>query len=312
MIKYFDFEKKIENIDNEIEVLSKNNNDNNIDLINKYNKEKIDLFKKIYGSLSPWQKVQVARHPNRPHTLDYIDNIFSKFILLSGDKKFAEDKSIIGGIAKLEETSVMIIGNEKGDSMETRIERNFGMAKPEGYRKVQRLLLLAEKFKLPVLTFVDTPGAFPGKEAEARGQSESIASLISLSLKVKIPIISIIIGEGGSGGAIALATADKVLMLENTIYSVISPEGCASILWRNTEAVQKAADALKLTANECLNLKLIDEIVKENPGGAHRFPSEQYDILKKNILNNLNDLIKLSPEILVKTRNEKFLNITKY
>ena len=310
MNKYFDFEKPIEVIDDKIKVLESNNEDNNLDLIKKYNLEKNNLLKKIYSSLTSWQKVKISRHSNRPHTLDYVDNIFSNFIPLSGDKKFAEDKAIVGGLAKIDDLSVMIIGNEKGNSMEKRIEHNFGMAKPEGFRKAQRLLILAEKLKLPIVTFVDTAGAFPGKEAEERGQSESIASSIAQCLKVKTPIISIIIGEGGSGGAIALATADRILMLQNSIFSVISPEGCASILWRNTEAVQKAAESLKLTAEDCLELNIIDGIVKEMPGGAHRYPKEQFVIVKKTIIENLEELIKLPVEKIVDDRNEKFLNIT--
>jgi len=310
MNKYFDFEKPIEVIDDKIKVLESNNEDNNLDLIKKYNLEKKNLLKKIYSSLTSWQKVKISRHSNRPHTLDYVDNIFSNFILLSGDKKFAEDKAIVGGLAKIDNISVMIIGNEKGNSMEKRIEHNFGMAKPEGFRKAQRLLILAEKLKLPIVTFVDTAGAFPGKEAEERGQSESIASSIAQCLKVKTPIISMIIGEGGSGGAIALATADRILMLQNSIFSVISPEGCASILWRNTEAVQKAAKSLKLTAEDCLELNIIDGIVKEMPGGAHRYPKEQFVTVKKTIIENLEELTKLPVEKIVADRNEKFLNIT--
>ena len=309
MNKYFDFEKSIKLIDDKIKILESSNEDN-LHLIKKYNLEKKNLLKKIYSSLTSWQKVQVARHSSRPHTLDYIDNIFLNFVYLSGDKKFAEDKAIVGGLAKIDDLSVMIIGNEKGSSMESRIEHNFGMAKPEGYRKVQRLLILAEKLKLPIVTFVDTAGAFPGKEAEERGQSESIASSIAQCLKVKAPIISIIIGEGGSGGAIALATADRILMLQNSIFSVISPEGCASILWRNTEAVQKAAESLKLTAEDCIELNIIDEIVREMPGGAHRYPNEQFLLVKKTIIANLKELIKLPAEKIVAKRNEKFLNIT--
>ena len=310
MDKYFDFEKPIEVIDDKIKILESNNEDNNLDLIKKYNLEKKKLLKKIYSSLTSWQKVKISRHSNRPHMLDYVDNIFSNFVPLTGDKKFAEDKAIVGGLAKIDDLSVMIIGNEKGNSMEKRIEHNFGMAKPEGFRKAQRLLILAEKLKLPVVTFVDTAGAFPGKEAEERGQSESIASSIAQCLKVKTPIISIIIGEGGSGGAIALATADRILMLQNSIFSVISPEGCASILWRNTEAVQKAAKSLKLTAEDCLELNIIDGIVKEMPGGAHRYPKEQFVTVKKTIIENLKELIKLPVEKIVADRNEKFLNIT--
>ena len=310
MNKYFDFEKQIEVIDDKIKVLESNNEDNNLDLINKYNLEKKNLLKKIYSSLTSWQKVQVARHSSRPHTLDYIDNIFLNFVSLSGDKKFAEDKAIVGGLAKIDDLSVMIIGNEKGSSMESRIEHNFGMAKPEGYRKVQRLLILAEKLKLPIITLVDTAGAFPGKDAEERGQSESIASSIAQCLKVNTPIISIIIGEGGSGGAIALATADRIFMLQNSIFSVISPEGCASILWRDTNAVQKAAKSLKLTAEDCIELNIIDEIVKEMPGGAHRYPNEQFLLVKKTIIENLEELTKIPVEKIVAERNEKFLNIT--
>ena len=204
----------------------------------------------------------------------------------------------------------MIIGTEKGNSMESRIKHNFGMAKPEGYRKSQRLMLLSEKLNLPIITFVDTAGAFPGKEAEERGQSESIASSISVSLKVSVPVISIIIGEGGSGGAIALATADKVIMLENSIYSVISPEGCSSILWKSTEFVQKAAESLKLTAQDCLKFGIIDEIAKEMHGGAHRYPSEQYKLIKNIILDNSKTLKEISAANLLKNRNNKYLNIT--
>lgn len=310
MIKYFDFEKNVEIIDKKIEELNKNNSEKNIKKIDKYNSEKQILFKKIYSNLNAWQKVQVARHPNRPHCTDYVDSIFDNFISLAGDKRFGEDKSIISGIGRINNQSFMIIGNEKGSTMETRIKHNFGMAKPEGYRKSKRLMLLAEKFNLPVITFVDTAGAFPGKEAEERGQSESIASSIATCLKIKTPIISFIIGEGGSGGAIALATADKVMMLENSIYSVISPEGCASILWRSSEYIQKAAESLKLTAEDCLKYKIIDEIIYEVAGGAHRFVKEQIQIVKESILKNIQELNTFSKESLIVNRNKKYLNIT--
>ena len=310
MIKYFDFEKSIEDLDNKIKLLENKQDDSSQDLINKYNQQKKEQLTKIYNTLTSWQKVQVARHADRPHTLDYIANIFKNFVPLSGDKRFGEDEAIVGGLAKINDLSVMIIGNEKGSSMETRIKHNFGMAMPEGYRKVQRLLSLAEKLCLPIVTFVDTAGAFPGKEAEERGQSESIASSIAKCLKVKTPIVSLIIGEGGSGGAIALATADRILMLENSIFSVISPEGCASILWRTSEAVQKAAEALKITALECLELNIIDEIVTETPGGAHRYPKEQFVIVEKTIVSNLKELAKWPVDKIVSERNEKFLNIT--
>ena len=310
MIKYFDFEKSIEKIDNKILELGNNNIDSNNDIINNYNLEKKKLFQKIYSQLSPWQKVQIARHPKRPHSKDYISLIFNNFISLAGDKKYGEDHSIISGIGRLGSQSYMIIGNEKGNTMETRLKHNFGMAKPEGYRKAQRLMFLAEKLNLPIITFIDTAGAFPGKDAEERGQSESIASSILTCLKVKTPIISIIIGEGGSGGAIALATADKVSMLQHSIYSVISPEGCSSILWRSSDFVQKAAESLKLTSDDCLKYGIIDEIINEVPGGAHRFVKEQVAYVKQNIEENINFLKSISPDELLNIRNEKFLNIT--
>ncbi len=310
MIKYFDFEKSIEDIDNKINDINNNPSNRNEDLIKKYEAKKDIFFKDIYKSLTAWQKVQVARHPNRPHTIEYIKNCFSNFVPLCGDKKFSEDEAIIGGLAKIDDISVMVIGTEKGSTMETRIKHNFGMAKPEGYRKFQRLLTLSEKFGFPVITFIDTAGAYPGKDAEERGQSESIASSISKSLQIKVPIISIIIGEGGSGGAIALATADRILMLENAIYSVISPEGCASILWRNIESVQQAAESLKLTAQNCYKLKIIDGIIEEIPGGAHRFSEDQFLLVKKIIIEKMNELSKYSRENLVKERNKKFLEIT--
>ncbi len=312
MIKYFDFEKKIEDIDKKIIDLESKETEDSLKKIKELNILKEKQLKTIYSNLSPWQRVQIARHPNRPHCLDYVKYIFENFISLSGDKKFGEDKSIVSGIGSIEGQSFMIIGNEKGSSMETRIKHNFGMAKPEGYRKAQRLMFLAEKYSLPIITFIDTPGAFPGKDAEERGQSESIASSIATCLKVKTPILSIIIGEGGSGGAIALATADKILMLENSIYSVISPEGCSSILWRGPEFVQQAASSLKLTANDCLKFGIINEIVDEVAGGAHRFVENQLETVKKSILKNISVLKKISIEDLISNRNEKFLNITNF
>ena len=310
MIKYFDFEKSVERIDNKILDLNNINPVANKEKINKYEVEKINLLKKLYSNLTAWQKVQIARHPKRPHTLDYINLIFKNFIQLSGDKKYGEDNAIIGGIGSIDNKSFMVIGTEKGNTMETRIKHNFGMAKPEGYRKSQRLMFLAEKLSIPVITFVDTAGAFPGKDAEERGQSESIARSISVSLKIKTPIISIIIGEGGSGGAIALATADIVMMLENSIYSVISPEGCSSILWRSSEYIQKAAEALTITAKDCLKLGIIDEIIQEIPGGAHRYPEKQVGIVKKKIMDSYNKLNLNSKDQLIAKRNDKFLNIT--
>ena len=308
MIKYFDFEKDIEKIDTTITFLK--DNDPNSKKINELNNEKKQLFKKIYSKLNAWQKVQVSRHSDRPHTLDYVKNIFKNVILLHGDKKYADDNAIIGGFATINNKSVVFMGTEKGNTMDTRIKHNFGMAKPEGYRKAQRLILLAEKFNLPVISFVDTAGAFPGKDAEERGQSESIASSIMYFLKIKTPTISVIIGEGGSGGAIGIATSDRVLMLEHSTYSVISPEGCASILWRSTNFSQEAANTLKLTADDCKKFNIISEIIPELPGGAHRNFNEQADILEKSLIKNLDDLANFNLTNLVEIRKNKYLNIT--
>ena len=310
MIRYFDFEQPIEQIDKKINQIINNKDVDSIKKIENYKTERNIKLKKIYSQLNAWQKVQIARHPDRPHCLDYVNSIFNDFIPLAGDKKFGEDKAIISGIGRINNQSFMIIGNEKGSNTETRIKHNFGMAKPEGYRKAQRLMLVAEKFNLPIITFVDTAGAFPGKDAEERGQSESIASSISLSLRIKTPIISVIIGEGGSGGAIALATADKILMLEHSIYSVISPEGCSSILWRSADFVKQAAEALNLTSNDCLRLGIIDDVIKETPGGAHRFKNLQFDLVKEYLVRNFELLKAISLDKLAELRKEKFLNIT--
>ncbi len=309
MNRYLDFENDIANIESLINKLNLNSSNYKFEK-NKLVDQKKKIIKKIYSNLSSWEKVQVARHANRPHSKDYINMIFDDVIYLHGDKKYADDPAILGCLGKISDQSVMIIGTEKGNSMESRIQHNFGMAKPEGYRKAQRLMTIADKFNLPVVTFVDTAGAFPGKDAEERGQSESIASSIQTSLKIGSPIISIIIGEGGSGGAIALATADIVLMLEHSIYSVISPEGCSSILWRSNNFTKKAAESLKLTAQDCLKNKIIDSIVEEVDGGAHRYPEDQASILKNQIINSINNLNTLSVETRRKKRNEKFLNIT--
>ncbi len=309
MIKYFDFEVDVEKIDKVI-FQTEIEQPENKNKINKLKQEKNDILLKIYSKLNAWQKVQVSRHSNRPHTMDYVKNIFTDIIFLHGDKKYSDDNAIIAGLAKINNISVLFIGTEKGNSMESRIKHNFGMAKPEGYRKAQRLILLAEKFHLPVITFVDTAGAFPGKEAEERGQSESIASSILYFLKIKTPTISIIIGEGGSGGAIGIATSDRVLMLEHSTYSVISPEGCASILWRSTNFTQEAANTLKLTAEDCIKFEIIDEIIKELPGGAHRNSIAQSDIVKNALLKHLTELQYNDVKELVQKRKEKYLNIT--
>ncbi len=309
MNRYLDFEFDIEKIENKISELDLSNNNYAEEKNNLENKKK-KLLRKIYSNLSAWDKVQVARHSNRPHSIDYINLIFDKVVFLHGDKKFADDSAIIGCFGEISGQSTMIIGTEKGNSMESRIKHNFGMAKPEGYRKAQRLMNIADKFNLPIITFVDTAGAFPGKEAEERGQSESIASSILTSLKINSPIISLIIGEGGSGGAIALATADKVFMLEHSIYSVISPEGCASILWRSSDYIQKAAENLKLTAQDCLNNNIIDEIIEEVPGGAHRYPNDQAYIVKEKLVKSINMLMSTAEDKRRDERNKKYLNMT--
>jgi len=266
-------------------------------------------FKEIYSNLNRWQKTLVARHEERPKAKFFIDNLFSNFISLSGDRQFAEDKSVITGFGVFEDQSVLVIGQEKGDDLDSRIERNFGMMRPEGYRKCIRLMQLADKFNIPIILFIDTPGAYPGVGAEERGQAEAIARSIECSMSLKVPNISIIIGEGGSGGAIALASSNKIIMFENAIYSVISPEGCASILWRDPKKSLEAADAMKLSAQDLLDLEIIDEIIKEPLGGAHRNKNALLDEIKKSIRKNLKELSELSREDILNHRKQKFLSI---
>ena len=265
------------------------------------------LLIQLYEDLTPWRKCQVARHPMRPHSMDYINQLFTDFTLLAGDRNFSDDKAIIGGLARLNDRPVMVIGHEKGHDTNSRIYRNFGMARPEGYRKAVRLMDMANRFKIPIITLVDTPGAFPGKGAEERGQAEAIARTIEKCLTVSVPLISVIIGEGGSGGAVALASANKVIMLEHSIYSVISPEGCASILWKDAEKMREAADALKLTAQNLFELKVIDNIVPEPVGGAQRNKQETINKVGIVLENVLSKLEKISPNDLMRERREKFL-----
>ena len=265
------------------------------------------LLIQLYEDLTPWRKCQVARHPMRPHSMDYINQLFTDFTLLAGDRNFSDDKAIIGGLARLNDRPVMIIGHEKGHDTNSRIYRNFGMARPEGYRKAVRLMDMANRFKIPIITLVDTPGAFPGKGAEERGQAEAIARTIEKCLTVTVPLVSIIIGEGGSGGAVALASANKVIMLEHSIYSVISPEGCASILWKDSEKMREAADALKLTAQNLFELKVIDNIVPEPVGGAQRNKQETINKVGIVLENVLSELEKVSSKDLMRKRREKFL-----
>ena len=268
-----DFEKKINEIEEKIKMLNTLAKDSDVDIGKELNRLQLKLEKQIkqsYANLTPWQRVQIARHPERPQCLDYIKGLIEDFVPLSGDRLFADDATMIGGIGRFKGISVVVLGQEKGRDLETRVKYNFGMAKPEGYRKAQRLMSLADKFNLPVICFVDTDGAYPGIESEARGQAEAIASSIQKCLQIKVPLISVVIGMGGSGGAIAIAAANRVLMLENSIYSVISPEGCASILWRSGDKARDAAEALKLTAQDLKALNVIDEIIPEPEGGAHQ------------------------------------------
>jgi len=267
------------------------------------------LLADLYKNLTPWRKCQVARHPQRPHCMDHIDALFRDFTLLAGDRNFADDLAVIGGLARFNDTPVMVIGHEKGNDTKSRIERNFGMARPEGYRKAIRLMQLADRFGLPVITLVDTTGAYPGKGAEERGQSEAIARSTEKCLQVKVPLISVIIGEGGSGGAVALATANRLLMLEHSVYSVISPEGCASILWKDAEKMREAAEALRLTAQDLKQLGVVDVIVKEPVGGAQRDSSAAIEGVDRALKATLKELSKKKPNALVKDRRQKFLTI---
>lgn len=308
---FLDFEDKLENLNTEKEILIKSSKVKNIDISSKIKtieSKELKELEKIYKNLSPWQIVKIARHPKRPKTLDYIHNLFTDFTYLSGDRLYSEDKSIVSGIGKIGNCSFMILGNEKGHDMETRIDYNFGMAKPEGYRKSQRIMKLAEKFQLPLICFIDTSGAYPGKDAEERGQAEAIARSMQISLNIQTPCISIIIGEGGSGGAIALGASDRVLMLSNSIYSVISPEGCSSILWKSSDFSEVAANSLKITAKDCLNLKIIDEIIEEPIGGAHRNSHILFDKIKNSILNNFQSLKLSKINDLKILRNKRYLD----
>ena len=314
MKNYLNFEKEIKNIESEIDKLKDPYNNEGISTVDtaRIDKLQFDLDKKledIYSNLDPWQTTLVARHEDRPKSKFFIDNLFVNFFPLSGDRLFGEDKSSIAGLANFEGHSVMVIGQEKGNDLNTRIERNFGMMRPEGYRKSIRLMKIADKFGLPVIIFIDTPGAYPGVGAEERGQAEAIAKSIESSLSLGVPTISIIIGEGGSGGAIALASSNKILMFENAIYSVISPEGCASILWRDPTKTLEAATAMKLTSKDLLELKIIDEIIMEPSGGAHRDKDHILLKVKKSISRSLGELTTMSRQDIIEHRKNKFLNI---
>ncbi len=309
-MEYLDFELPIKELEEQLEKCQIIGEESEVDVTEtcrQIEKKLEETRKSIYKNLSAWQRVQLSRHPNRPYTLDYIQAICGEtFLELHGDRTVKDDKAMIGGLGKIGDQSFMFIGQQKGFNTKTRQYRNFGMANPEGYRKALRLMKSAEKFGLPVVTFVDTPGAYPGIEAEERGQGEAIARNILEMTRLKVPIIVVIIGEGASGGALGIGVGDTVLMLENTWYSVISPESCSSILWRSWEYKEQAAEALKLTASDMKRLKLIDEIVKEPVGGAHRNRDKTFDIVKNKILKHYTELKKLSPEELVEQRMDKY------
>ncbi|MBC04944.1 acetyl-CoA carboxylase carboxyltransferase subunit alpha [Thalassospira sp.] len=312
MHNFLDFEKPIAELEGKIEELrhlTGNDEVNIADEVSRLQEKLTKLLQGTYGKLTPWQKTQVARHPDRPHFTDYIANLFDDFTPLSGDRQFGEDAAIIGGFGRLQGRTVMVIGHEKGRDTETRVKHNFGSARPEGYRKAIRLMRMAERFNIPVVTLVDTAGAFPGADAEARGQSEAIARSIEACLDIKVPLVSVIIGEGGSGGAIALAVANSVLMLENSIYSVISPEGCASILWRSGEEAKTAAEALRLTAQDLLQLGVIDEIVPEPLGGAQRNAKEACKRVGNAIIKALEGMDDVEGGVLKARRRDKFLEM---
>jgi acetyl-CoA carboxylase carboxyl transferase subunit alpha len=312
-MQYLDFENEIAILENKLKDLSEANStlvgtdfSKEIESLDAKYKE---LLENTYKKLTPWQKVSVARHQNRPHAMDYIENIVDNFVPLFGDRLFAEDSPVIAGLGRIKNQSVMVIGIEKGNDLESRIKHNFGMPKPEGYRKAQRLMKLADKLDIPVVTLVDTSGAYPGQEAEERGQGEAIAKAIATCLEISTPLINIIIGEGGSGGAIAIAAGDKVMMLEHSVYSVISPEGCASILWRNDTMASEAADRLSLTAQDLLKLKIIDEIIPEPIGGAHRNREATFSSVRDVISKALKDLNSLSAIDRKAKKRKKFLSI---
>ena len=301
---YLDFERPIAELDSQIQAALADGKDIS-DLESKAKSE----LESLYGKIGPWEKTHVARHPARPHYSAYIKALISDYTPLAGDRKFGDDHALLGGLGKLRGRSVVVMGHEKGTDTDTRLKHNFGMANPEGYRKAVRLMDMAERFNLPVISFVDTAGAFPGRGAEERGQAEAIARSIDRGLSLKVPFVSVITGEGGSGGAVAIATADKVMMLEHSIYSVISPEGCASILWRTRDRAKDAAKAMKITAQDLKRLGVIDLIIKEPIGGAHRLPEIAMKTVGAEIVTQIDALDALSPEALIKARREKFLRI---
>ena len=315
MTQYMEFEKPLAELEGkaeELRAMARESEDQNMDISAEaaaLDAKAAVMLKDLYKSLTPWRKCQVARHPERPHCQDYVKAMFTDFTPLAGDRNFADDHAVIGGLARFNDQPVMVIGHEKGNDTKSRIERNFGMARPEGYRKAARLLDLADRFKLPVITLVDTAGAYPGKGAEERGQSEAIARATEKCLQIGVPLISVIIGEGGSGGAVAFATANRVAMLEHSIYSVISPEGCASILWKDAEKMREAAEALRLTAQDLKQLGVTDRIIPEPLGGAHRDWSATIEAVSAEISSMLKELSGKDAKALIKDRRQKFLDL---
>ena len=313
MTNYLEFERPLAEIEGkaeELRAMGRDNEDMDIEAEAKALDQKAHtMLDELYSKLTPWLKCQVARHPDRPHCEDYIQELFQEYTPLAGDRNFADDHSIMGGLARLGDRPVMVIGHEKGHDTKSRIARNFGMARPEGYRKAIRLMDLANRFGLPIISLVDTPGAFPGKGAEERGQSEAIARSTEKCLQLKVPLISVIIGEGGSGGAVAFATANRLVMLEHSIYSVISPEGCASILWNDAEKMREAAEALRLTAQDLATLGICDQIIAEPKGGAHRDPKSTMQAVGQTLAILLDELGRKKPDSLMKDRRQKFLDI---
>lgn len=311
---YLDFEKVIAEIDTKIQMVRHMESPQGVNAVDELARLEKKLEKNLtqaYAKLTPWQKTMVARHPLRPHAIDYIGALVADFVPFAGDKAFGDDEAVIGGMGYFFDIPVVALGLEKGHDIATRMKHNFGMARPEGYRKAARLMRLADKFSLPVIAFVDTAGAFPGIDAEERGQAEAIAKSIETGLNLRVPFVSVIIGEGGSGGALALAAANRILMLEHSVYSVISPEGCASILWRDGTQAQKAAEALRMTAQDLKQFGVIDEIIPEKSGGAHRFRAETVTAVGQAVLRHLNELRQMKPEEIYRDRQEKFLKMTR-
>ncbi|WP_120634495.1 acetyl-CoA carboxylase carboxyltransferase subunit alpha [Ruegeria sp. EL01] len=313
MTQYLDFEKPLAEIEGkaeELRALARANEEMDVaEEAAALDTKAAKLLDELYADLTPWRKCQVARHPERPHCNNYVDALFTEFTPLAGDRNFADDLAVIGGLARFDDQPVMVIGHEKGSDTKSRIERNFGMARPEGYRKAVRLMEMASRFGLPVITLIDTAGAYPGKGAEERGQSEAIARSTEMCLKIGVPLVSVIIGEGGSGGAVAFATANRVAMLEHSVYSVISPEGCASILWKDSEKMREAAEALRLTAQDLHKLGVCDRIITEPKGGAHRDREAAVESVRAAIAAMLKELDGKDSAALIKDRRQKFLDI---